>query len=125
MEFNFDLSDDSISTDTSIVVKEAEEKAKQIKIANKITDLTPNQKCSIDNALWYGYELSNSEMINYIIESIGVGEVLATNIVHVHREKYLGNKGVYTIFDLSKRALGLQESHFKQWRHEQRKKSRR
>ena len=108
IDFEFDLSDDNNVENT---IEEI-----QIVKVKYITELSEQQKIDIDNLLWRERKLTNSETIEKMME-IGLSEVLASNIVFVHRSKYINDPYYFTIFDLSKRAKSNAESVFKKDRY--------
>ena len=105
MEIEFDLSDDAILPESNIeIIIPESTPEKPLKVAEKIKDLTPEQRFSINNLMWYNKEedLTDEQVISLLINYIGVGEKLAFNMVTFHRFKYLRDVGFYSIFDLDK-----------------------
>lgn len=102
--FEFDLSDNAVTSKSNIVINEEKATAqKEFKKVDKISDLTSEQKGIINRTLWNEREMSNTMIINYFVETLGLSEVIASNIVHIHRKRYLGNPEFYTIFDREKK----------------------
>ena len=102
-DFEFDLSDDTTLPTSGIEIIIPESTPEQpLKIANRVGELTPEQRFSINNLMWNNEELTDKMVISLLINYIGVGEKLAFNMVTFHRWKYLEDKGFYSIFDLDK-----------------------
>lgn len=105
-DFEFDLSDNTLTYNETIVIQlPASNAESERKIANKISELTPEQKFSINNIMWHCENLTDEQVLNILRNQVGVGEKLSFNMVTFHRHKYLADKGLYSIFDLDKGIL--------------------
>jgi len=99
----FDLSDGAILPESGIeIIIPTSTPEQPLKIANRVGELTPEQRFSINNLMWNNEELTDKQVISLLINYIGVGEKLAFNMVTFHRWKYLEDVGFYSIFDLDK-----------------------
>jgi hypothetical protein len=111
-DFEFDFSDKAL-TDTGIKIEMPVTVEKVVKKINKISDLTKEQKSDINNILWYKKEITNSNLVDLFIEEFGLSEVIANNLVHIHRPAYIASKGHYTIFDREKKISTFTKSSMK------------
>lgn len=102
-DFEFDLSDEALLPESGIeIIIPSSTPEKPLKIANKVGELTSEQKFSINNLMWNNEDLTDNQIMNLLTTYIGVGEKLAFNMVTFHRHRYLEDKGFYSIFDLDK-----------------------
>lgn len=105
MEFEFDLTSEPTKTSIEIVAeKEIVKKINTIPI-NKLDDLrrNPQARGEVEKILWHNKTASNVSIIERLIEDYSFNEVLATNLVMIHRPAYLNFPNCYTIFDLNRK----------------------
>lgn len=110
-DFEFDFNDfletENVANDVDFQIVEEQE---QKRIITKVPDMTRYDKMLVDKLLRYVpdnlkrkevveiiKEFPNTRLIDLLMEYVGLSEVLATNIVTVHRENYLMDSN-YSLF---------------------------
>lgn len=110
-DFEFDFNDfletENVTNDVDFQIVEEQE---QKRIIAKVPDMTRYDKMLVDKLLRYVpdnlkrkevveiiKEFPNTRLIDLLMEYVGLSEVLATNIVTVHRENYLMDSN-YSLF---------------------------
>jgi hypothetical protein len=122
-DFEFDFNDflesESVKTDIDFQITEEVE---QKRVIAKVPDMTRYDKMLVDKLLRYVpdylkrkevceiiVEYPNTRLIDLLMEYVGLSEVLATNIVTMHRENYLMNDN-YSLFAERKKSTFTKQS---------------